>query len=58
MREIVISEDVTKGYNWFVYSREQLLACGHDSDRFQAFKAACAAYDREPAKQSWIESEW
>lgn len=58
MKEIVISEDITRGYNWFVYDKEVLLGCGHNSDRFQAFKEACAVYDREPTKQSWSESEW
>ena len=58
MKEIVISEDVTKGYLWFVYAKEMLLGCGDNPDRFQAFKEACAVYDREPIKQSWSESEW
>ena len=58
MKEIVISEDVVRGYLWFVYAKEILLNCGHSADRFQAFKEACAACDREPAKQSWSESEW
>ena len=50
MKEIVISEDVVRGYLWFVYAKEILLNCGHSADRFQAFKEACAACDREPAK--------
>ncbi|MBO7211005.1 MAG: hypothetical protein J6V44_08335 [Methanobrevibacter sp.] len=57
MREIVISEDVIRGYNWFVYAKEVLLDCGHSSDRFQAFKEACAAYDKN-STPSWSESEW
>ena len=58
MKEIVISEDMTRGYNWFVYDKEILLGCGHNSDRFQAFKEACAVCDRESVKKSWSESEW
>lgn len=46
MKEIVISEDVIRGYNWFVYAKEMLLGCGHNADRFQAFKEACAVYDK------------
>ena len=46
MKEIVISEDVIRGYNWFVYAKEILIGCGHNSDRFQAFKEACAVYDK------------
>ena len=57
MKEIIISEDVVRGYNWFVYAREVLLDCGHNSDRFQAFKEACAVYDKN-STLSWSESEW
>lgn len=57
MKDIVISEDIIRGYNWFVYDKEALLACGHNSDRFQAFKEACAVYDKN-STLSWSESEW
>lgn len=57
MKDIVISEDVIRGYNWFVYDKEVLLGCGHNSDRFQAFKEACAVYDKN-STPSWSESEW
>lgn len=45
MKDIVISEDIVRGYNWFVYDKEVLLGCGHNADRFQAFKEACAVCD-------------
>lgn len=57
MKDIVISEDIVRGYNWFVYDKEVLLGCGHSSDRFQAFKEACAVYDKN-SPLSWSESEW
>lgn len=57
MKDIVISEDIVRGYNWFVYNKEVLLGCGHNTDRFQAFKEACAVYDKNSIP-SWSESEW
>ena len=57
MKDIVISEDVIRGYNWFVYAKDILLGCGHNSDRFQAFKEACAVSDKN-STLSWSESEW
>ena len=57
MKDIVISEDIVRGYNWFVYNKEVLLGCGHNTDRFQAFKEACAVYDSK-SQLSWSESEW
>lgn len=57
MKEIIIYEDVVRGYLWFVYAKEILLGCGDNSDRFQAFKEACAVYDKN-STPSWSESEW
>lgn len=57
MKEIVISEDVVRGYLWFVYAKEILLGCGDNPDRFQAFKEACAISDKN-STLSWSESEW
>ena len=57
MKEIIIYEDVVRGYLWFVYAKEILIGCGDNSDRFQAFKEACAVYDKN-STPSWSESEW
>lgn len=57
MKKIIISEDVIRGYLWFVYAKEMLLGHGHNSDKFQAFKEACAVYDKN-STPSWSESEW
>ena len=57
MKDIVISEDIVRGYNWFVYNIEVLLGRGHNSDRFQAFKEACAVSDKNSTPR-WSESEW
>ena len=57
-QEIILSPHGNGCWNWMFYIDDVFIAGGVESSRFEAFKVACAAYDREPAKQSWIESEW
>lgn len=44
-KQIVLTE-LTDGFSWFIYQGEKVIACGSAKDRFQAFKEACAAFDK------------
>ena len=44
-KQIIITE-TEGGFLWSIYSCDGMID-GFEKDRFQAFKAACAAYDKE-----------
>ena len=46
-REIILSPQCNGCWNWMFYIDEVFIAGGVESSRFEAFKVACAAYDKE-----------
>ena len=47
MNEQIIITKAEDGFLWSVCSVDGLIDTGFEKDRFQAFKKACAACDRE-----------
>ena len=46
-QEIVLSPHGNGCWNWMFCIDEVFIAGGVESSRFEAFKVACAAYDKE-----------
>ena len=49
-QEIILSPHGNGCWNWMICIDEVFIAGGVESSRFEAFKVACAAYDKEGIK--------
>ncbi len=58
MKKQIIVTALDEGYQWTVVYDNEVIGFGYEIYRFEAFKKACAAYDKQTSNPNWSESEW